>query len=76
VVNLAFVLFIAGYFISWKNQRIAGVIFIFWWLVMWFLAIFIAETDKGSGIVMGLPLFILGILFIYYSKRKKSESAN
>jgi hypothetical protein len=75
VVNLLFVLFLVGYFFSWKNERIAGLLFIFWWLGMWYLGLFVVETDRGAGVVMGLPLFILGILFIvsWYRKRLVKE---
>lgn len=77
-VNLLFVLFLVGYYIVWKNEGLAGIIFIFWWVAMWCLALFIAETDPGSGIVMGLPLFILGILFIisWYRKKGKDTTAS
>ena len=73
VVNLSFVLFLVGYYMVWKNEGVAGIIFIFWWVVMWCLALFIAEHDRGSSVVMGLPLFILGILFIISWYRKKGK---
>ena len=78
IVNLSFVLFLIGYYMVWKNEGVAGIIFIFWWVVMWCLALFIAEHDRGSGVVMGLPLFILGILFIisWYRKKGKETTAS
>lgn len=78
VVNLSFVLFLVGYYMIWKNEGVAGIIFIFWWVVMWCLALFIAEIDRGSSVVMGLPLFILGILFIisWYRKKGKETTAS
>jgi hypothetical protein len=78
IVKLAFIFFLAGYFISWKNKLVAGIIFIIWWVIMWYLAIFIAEHDKGGGVGMGLPLFILSILFIvswYRAKNRKKTAA-
>ena len=77
VVSLAVVLFLIGYYMVWKNELVAGIIFIFWWIVMWFLALFIAETDRGVGVVLGFPLFILGILFIisWYRKKDKETTA-
>ncbi len=76
IVNLSFVLFLIGYYIVWKNEKVAGIIFIFWWVVMWCLALFIAEHDRGSSVAMGLPLFILGILFIisWYKKKSKEKT--
>ena len=78
IVKLSFVFFLAGYFISWKNEWVAGIIFLLWWGVMWYLAIFVAEHDQGGGVVMGLPLFVLGILFIvswYRTKSRKKTAA-
>ncbi len=71
IVKLAFVVFLIGFYLSWKNERNAGIVFIFWWGIMWYLGLFVAEHDKGAGVVMGLPLFIIGILFIvsWYRKR-------
>ena len=34
VVNLAFIIFLAGYYYSWKNEMIAGIIFIIWCGIM------------------------------------------
>ena len=73
VVNLAFVLLLVGYYMVWKNEGVAGIIFIFWWLVMWYLGFFIAEHARGNSVVMGFPLFILGILFIISWFRKKGK---
>jgi hypothetical protein len=72
IVTLAFVIFYAGYYYSWKNELIAGIIFIFWWAIMWYLALFVAETDRGAGVVMGIPVIIFGILFIVNWYRKRS----
>ncbi len=78
VVKLAFVIFLLGFYMSWKNERIAGIVFIFWWGIMWYLGLFIVEHDRWSGVVMGLPVFIFGILFIvsWYRKRVRSSTFN
>jgi len=74
VINVAFVLFLAGYYVAWKNEFVAGIFFIFWWLVMWYLALFIAVHDRGGGVGLGLPLLILGILFIISGYRKRGQA--
>jgi len=74
IVKLLFVLFLVGYYLSWNNEGGAGLIFIFWWIGMLCLALFVAEIDRGAGVVMGLPLFILGISFIVSWYRKSRES--
>jgi len=76
IVVFAFIVFLIGYYFSWKNQLIAGVIFIFWWGIMWYLALFVAETDKGAGVVMGVPLFIIAILLIINWYRKGLRASN
>lgn len=72
LVIILFVVFLVGFFISWKREGIAGLIFILWWIGMWYLALFVVEHDHGAGVVMGIPLFILGIGFIilWHNKRK------
>ena len=64
IVFLALILFLIGFYISWKNERTAGIIFIIWWGIMWYLGLFIAETDKGAGVVIGFPVFVIGVLFL------------
>jgi hypothetical protein len=74
IVNMAFIIFLVGYYFTWKNELIAGIIFIFWWGVMWYLGLFIVEQDKGAGAVMGIPVFIFGILFMVSWNKKKISS--
>lgn len=64
-----FFIFIIGYGISWKNELISGIIFIIWFIGMCFHNIFLCTSDCGTGIAMGIPLLILSILLIFYSKR-------
>lgn len=71
IVDFAFIVFLIGYYYSWMNELIAGIIFIFWWIIMWYLALFVSETDKGVGVAMGIPVIIFGILFIVYWYRKR-----
>jgi len=78
IVKLAFLVFLMGYYLAWKNEMIAGIVFIFWWGIMWYIGLFIVEHDRGAGVAMGLPVFIFGILFIilWYRKRKRSSTIN
>jgi hypothetical protein len=69
------IVFLIGYYFSWKNELIGGIIFIIWWGIMWYLGLFVAERDKGAGVVMGVPMFIIGILFIVYWYRRDVKTA-
>ncbi len=70
VFTLLFLLFFIGYLVVWKNELIGGTLFLLWWVAMWFMEILNlapiegVDPEPGTGIAMGFPLFVLGILFI------------
>ncbi len=75
-IRLMFVLFLPGYLVAWKNEGVAGIIFILWWVVMWGMDLLVMgpsgpEGGGGMGIAMGLPVFVLGILFLVNSKKRR-----
>jgi hypothetical protein len=79
-VKLLFVVFLVGYFYSWKNGGIAGLIFLFWFILMVCMAIWVSTTlhrDSDMAIPMAIPLLVIGILFIvsWYKKRRATPSA-
>ena len=75
VVWLLFLLFLVGYAVVWRDERIGGMVFIMWWAGMWYLGLFVAQEDRGAGAVIGFPLFVLGVLFVIsgYRKRKTEK---
>jgi hypothetical protein len=75
-IRLMFVLFLLGYLVAWKNEGVAGIMFIVWWVVMWGMDLLVIgpygpEGGTGSSIAMGLPVFVLGILFLVNSKKRR-----
>ena len=76
LVKLLFVVFLIGFLMVWKHEGIGGLIFVLWWIGMWYLGLFVVQQDRGAGVVVGLPLFCLGILFIisWYKRRPKTEA--
>jgi hypothetical protein len=72
VVKILFALFLVGYIAVWMNEGLGGAIFVVWWIGMWYLGLFVAQSDRGAAVVMGLPLFVLAVLFIsaWLKKRK------
>jgi hypothetical protein len=77
VVNLLFLLFLAGYAAVWLDERIGGVVFVLWWAGMWYLGLVVSLEDGGNAVVMGAPLFVLGISFIvsWYRRREAGKLA-
>ena len=71
VVRLLFALFLVGYAVLWWNEALGGIVFVLWWIGMWYLGFYVVEHDRGAGVVLGIPLFVLAILFIvrYYRNR-------
>jgi len=63
-VKILFLLFVVGYAVVWLDERVGGALFLLWWAGQWYLALFVAGTDRGAGVGMGVPLAVLGILFI------------
>jgi hypothetical protein len=59
-----FILFIIGFSISWKNKIHTGVIFLLWNIGMWIVELFLVEKGGGFGIISGIPLIVLGVMFI------------
>ena len=76
IVNVAFIIFMIGYYFCRKNELNAALIFIFWWGIMWGVGLFIAEHDRGVGVVIGLPVFIFGLLFLRHWYKKRSGSGS
>jgi hypothetical protein len=64
-----------GYLIAWRNEGIAGALFICWWMVIWGVDLLVwAPTNpsgSGIGIVAGFPLFVVGLLFLRARYRGK-----
>jgi hypothetical protein len=79
-VKLLFVIFLVGYFYSWKNGGITGLIFLFWFILSVCMAVWVSTTlhrDSDMAVVMAIPLLVIGILFIvsWYKKRRATPSA-
>jgi len=77
VVKILFALFLVGYIVAWMNEGLGGAIFVVWWIGMWYLGVFVAQSDRGAAVVMGFPLFVLAVLFIiaWFKKRKAAPAA-
>ena len=71
MVYVLFSLFIAGYILVWKNFKISGIILISWYLILLALVEWVWQHG-GMAIIIGAPIFILGIItFLYGLVRKE-----
>jgi hypothetical protein len=76
VVRWLFVLFLVGYALVWIHEGVGGALFVLWWLGMWYLGLCVAQQDRGASVVMGVPLVVLGILFMVAWWRRRAASAS
>ena len=40
------------------------------------MGLVLAETDRGVAVVMGVPMFVIGVLFIVSSYRRRLKTTN
>jgi hypothetical protein len=66
LTQLLFILFLLGLIASWHSELIAGMIFFLWYAFVWWADSFSTRYGAGGGMgpALGLPAFILGILFV------------
>lgn len=74
VVKILFALFLVGYVVVWMNEGLGGAIFVVWWIGMWYLGLFVAQSDRGAAIVIGFPLLVLAVLFMIGAFKKRNSA--
>ena len=72
-VAILFLVYIAGFILSWKKEDVAGSVFLAWLVMLWIGTGFIFVGSDGMELVLGLPALPLGILFMLVGYRKKRE---
>ena len=73
MVFILFIWFGIGYYFLWKNEKWAGIMLITWWLGL-FLTAWQVWMYGNVTVVLGFPIFVLGILLFINSNRKESSS--
>lgn len=71
-ITLVFVLFIwflIGFVCLWKNEKIAGIVFVSWWIGL-FLTAWLVWIYGNVTVILGLPILFLGIFLLLYSRKK------
>jgi hypothetical protein len=65
-------LFITGFILSWKYEVYAGIFFILWYFLVLFSQLRYGEIlHRGPYMMLGITIFIHGVLYLYYSIRIK-----
>ena len=72
-IYLLFAVFMLGYMFLWKNELISGILIVLWYALEWCLVLWV-WVDGDMVIVLGFPIFIIGILVLFYGIRHKAHS--
>lgn len=75
MVFVLFIWFVIGYVYLWKNEYISGVFLSTWWIAL-FLTAWLVWLYGNVTVILGFPIFILGILLLFYAWKKRKSSAN
>lgn len=75
LIPYLFCIFLAGYYFTLKNDFFAsGLLVIIWYSLLWICALWV-WTNAGMTLILGFPVFILGILLaikgIFQKKKRK-----
>jgi len=74
-VYILAVVFLIGFIILWKNEYIAGIVWVAWYALQWILVLWI-WVDGEMTLIFGFPIFIIGILALIYGIRHKGVNPN
>lgn len=67
-------LFLTGFILSWKYELSAGIFFLVWYFLVLFAQLRYGEIlHRGPYIILGITVFIHGILYLYYHVRIKPK---
>ncbi|TLX74662.1 hypothetical protein E9993_12155 [Labilibacter sediminis] len=71
MVFVLFIWFLIGYNYLWWNEKIAGIFLTTWWIGL-FLTAWLVWLYGNVTVVLGFPIFILGLLLLLYARKMKS----
>ena len=71
-VPLFFILFLAGIICAYINEKIGGIIILFWHLLIWIFSMMF-WPDAGMALVMALPAMFIGVFFIRNWYKRNDE---
>ena len=79
IPSMLFLFFLVGYLLIWKHEGIGGAVFILWYVGWWILRPILIDSEYRDafylGVILGIPLLIIGILFVvrWYRGRATKE---
>ena len=75
-VKIQFIIFLIGFYYSWKSRLTSGLIYLFWYagmVGMAYYSVLVANSD-GNAVALGLPLLIIAIILIVSGIRRRKST--
>jgi hypothetical protein len=77
-VKIQFIVFLIGFYYSWKSRLTSGFIYLFWYAGMVAMSYYMASVlhREGAAFVLGFPILLISIILLLtgYRKRKSLNS--
>jgi hypothetical protein len=71
---LLYLLFLAAFILSWKKEKLAGILLIAWYLIVAVATMLYPNfANEGPLVAMGIPLLVQGINLAFYKKTSKTK---
>ncbi|MCC7513878.1 MAG: hypothetical protein IT212_04195 [Bacteroidia bacterium] len=66
LVKGLFIIFMIGFYYSWKSRIVSGVIYLLWCGALFWDCVYIGNLlhVSGDAILFGVPIFIIGIILL------------
>ncbi len=76
LVKVLFVLFMIGFYYSWKSRLIAGVIYLLWCIAVFADSVYIANRlhVSGNGIMFIPPILIIAVILLFTGLKERNKS--
>jgi hypothetical protein len=78
LVKLLFVLFMTGYYYSWKSRLTAGILYLCWCVAVFADSVYIANLlhVSGDGILFIPPILLIALILLFSGLKEKKKSKN
>lgn len=75
-VKIQFIIFLLGFYYSWKSKLISAFIYLFWYAGMISLSYYVTNIlhREGGAFILGFPMLIIAIILLLKVYRKRNAA--
>jgi len=74
-VKIQFIIFLVGFYYSWKSRLISGLIYLFWYgglVGLAYYSVLVVNSD-GNAVGLGFPMLIIAIILVITGLKKRQN---